>query len=137
MRTLGRLDPRCAALALGLACLPLAALADNTLGLPAPSPARTDAAALLISEGNTAFSNGDMPSARRDYHRALAVSPKDPVAQFNLGMADLRYGHGAVGIPQMDRGIALARKAHLDHATIALMVQLRNRYVNNSRISGL
>ena len=62
----------------------------------------------LIESGIAAYGRHDLRLARTDFRRALRIRSWTAVANFNLGVVDVRLGRRAIGTVEMRRGFTLA-----------------------------
>lgn len=93
-----------AAVTLALSFISLTAISAHAEILSkksAATPAKIKAAPLksdaqhLANRGFTAFANGDLDSAKKDFLKLLKLAPENPVALANLGSIEIRQSHFA------------------------------------------
>jgi hypothetical protein len=75
----------------------------HTVGMSGPDVDRIEA-------GIAAFGRGDYRAAYNAFQAALAIRSQTAVANFNLGVAEIRLGKRTDGMTSMRRGFALARE---------------------------
>ena len=63
----------------------------------------------LIESGIASYERNDLTHARDEFRRALAIRSQTAVANFNLGVTELRLGNRAAGAQAMRLGFSLAR----------------------------
>ncbi len=108
-----------------------AAVADagaQDLSLPEPVGMTGDPAAAFVLDGNAAFLHGRLATAKRDYELALVHKRDFAVARFNLGLVEVHDGHRTLGLDDMSRGIALARRHGMSSAYVARLIALRSAF---------
>lgn len=74
---------------------------------PQPLPPKGDDAA--IAEGNASFAGGNFAAAAKAYAKAVERNSGDPIALYDLALAQRRLGHASVAAGLMHRAATAAR----------------------------